>query len=772
MLRKAVILGAAILLLASPAALAAFPGRDGELAVQPLSGGGIELVHADGTGSRLICTARPLCGRPIQPRFSPTGRAIVFEDARSTHIGIVAPDGTCLWCLLGRPLTQGFGYDPAFASATAVTFTQETATSLSRASLTGGGTQRIAGAPAAAAVTSSRGELAAVKGRWIELRAPRAHRFTRLTVGAGPVWSPRGTYLAFTRRGWIWIIRAHRSARPRRLTRGASPAWSPRGGRIAYIASGGAVSVMTTSGGHRRRVGSVRGRSVDWQPLPRGPAPCADGNGAIVSQTTTTLLRQTLSGTDADGRVGWNGCLRAVGVPRHLGGGPSFGGCYYSLTLAGARVAGRFAALNVATCDHEAECNPSIVGGLADLGGGPPVTLGVAGCTAGLSPTEVDTSGFTAWLQTTSYLGFAALGSVACASRELCVATSGWGLVTSTNPTAADPSWQPVFLGTLVAGDVSCPSASFCLAVYGDEALTSADPSGGPTAWRHTRLPNAGRAPGFLSSCPSAALCVVGGGAGRLWVSADPTGGTSTWRQITLKTPVPPGSQSENLSGVACPSTSLCVAIDPSGDVFTSTDPAGGSATWSKTATLPIHLLQIACPSASLCVALGGDGEIASSTDPTGAAAAWNIANSGAGVESLACGSPALCVADGPSQLLTSTDGASTWTSTPAPVGSLFITCTGDDLCAIPAGARMFVSATPTAGGPSYTGTLADNGPCGTTATVCIGQQLFVDDDGGKRVAAQSLPGPTAPLSAPTLFGNSLTATWSDDGIPQSATLR
>jgi hypothetical protein len=47
MLRKAALLAVTIVLCACPAALAAFPGRDGVLAVQPLTGGGIELVHAN-----------------------------------------------------------------------------------------------------------------------------------------------------------------------------------------------------------------------------------------------------------------------------------------------------------------------------------------------------------------------------------------------------------------------------------------------------------------------------------------------------------------------------------------------------------------------------------------------------------------------------------------------------------------------------------------------------------------------------------------------------
>lgn len=116
MLRRLLLATIAVLLATGPGtALAAFPGRNGLLAVQPRSGAGIVLVAPDGSRVRRICTNALLCGRPVAPRFSPDGRAIVFDDARSLQIAIVGTDGNCLWCLLGRPLTQGFGHDPAFS---------------------------------------------------------------------------------------------------------------------------------------------------------------------------------------------------------------------------------------------------------------------------------------------------------------------------------------------------------------------------------------------------------------------------------------------------------------------------------------------------------------------------------------------------------------------------------------------------------------------------------------------------------------------------------
>jgi Tol biopolymer transport system component len=260
---------AAVISLATCAsARAAFPGGNGDLAIQTVSGGGIELVQPDGAGGRRICTDRTLCGYPRRPRFSPNGRTIVFTDAASTAIEMVAPDGTCLWCLAGKPLTTGFGYAAAFASDGAVTFVQETADVLKQVRLATDTTRTILAPPISDAAWSATGAAALVRDGWLWLRT-RHGALRRLTGGTAPSWSPRGTDLAFARAGSIWTIAVRPGARAHRLARGSSPAWAPDGGRIAYVAPGGRVWTMGRSGRDRRPVGAVRGRTVDWQPLPR-----------------------------------------------------------------------------------------------------------------------------------------------------------------------------------------------------------------------------------------------------------------------------------------------------------------------------------------------------------------------------------------------------------------------------------------------------------------------------------------------------------------------
>jgi hypothetical protein len=64
--------------------------------------------------------------------------------------------------------------------------------------------------------------------------------------------------------------------------------------------------------------------------------------------------------------------------------------------------------------------------------------------------------------------------------------------------------------------------------------------------------------------------------------------------------------------GVSCPSSSLCVAVDDSGNVLTSTAPTDAS-TWTVTNVDGTHpLADVSCPTTTLCVA--GDSSIGSAT--------------------------------------------------------------------------------------------------------------------------------------------------------------
>jgi hypothetical protein len=168
-------------------------------------------------------------------------------------------------------------------------------------------------------------------------------------------------------------------------------------------------------------------------------------------------------------------------------------------------------------------------------------------------------------------------------------------------------------------------------------------------------------------SCPSRSLCVAVDNVGDVLVSTNPSGSAKAWVRNRV---------AENLNAISCPSSGFCVAVGD-GVIAVSSDPAGGAPAWS-TARIgsdgPL-LKYVSCASASLCVATEGDsgpGEVWSSSNPSGGAGAWSEvkAEGEEGVGGVSCPTSKLCVAVGSGygdNVFTSTDptgGASAWTTT------------------------------------------------------------------------------------------------------------
>jgi hypothetical protein len=160
-----------------------------------------------------------------------------------------------------------------------------------------------------------------------------------------------------------------------------------------------------------------------------------------------------------------------------------------------------------------------------------------------------------------------------------------------------------------------------------------------------------------------------------------------------------------DLTGVSCPTVSLCVAVDNGenyvNDVITSTDPARSSSAWTATkvaATDQSGLTGVSCPTASLCVAIDFQGDILTSRDPTGGASTWTITEidyhepTRGGVvdfgSPISCGAPTLYVAAVGDAVATSTDpsgGSSAWTVTQVEPhiypGLQAVSCASASLC-------------------------------------------------------------------------------------------
>jgi hypothetical protein len=119
-------------------------------------------------------------------------------------------------------------------------------------------------------------------------------------------------------------------------------------------------------------------------------------------------------------------------------------------------------------------------------------------------------------------------------------------------------------------------------------------------------------------SCPSSKLCVAGDAQGRVFASTSPAAGAKAWRVINLAVGLDPADPLQAFlyafDGVSCTSGGFCVALADSneagGVVATSTNPAGGLKAWTIAKIGGNELHGISCPSSALCVAVDRAGEV------------------------------------------------------------------------------------------------------------------------------------------------------------------
>jgi hypothetical protein len=220
-----------------------------------------------------------------------------------------------------------------------------------------------------------------------------------------------------------------------------------------------------------------------------------------------------------------------------------------------------------------------------------------------------------------------------------------------------------------------------------------------------------------IACAPNSTLCVASDFFnGDIAASTNATGGAGGWitGNIDGRAVESLGGSLANINGLACPSTTLCVAVDDSGHILSATHPAESAAAWKRllpTATEGHALTSVACPSTTLCVVADNDGTILTSTDPAGGPEAWTATKLAAIPETVGCETVTLCVAVSiTGQIMTSSDptgGESDWTSPTESVDSshppVVMSCTVG-LCAFTDGNGEVISATsPTAGASAWT---------------------------------------------------------------------
>ena len=253
-------------------------------------------------------------------------------------------------------------------------------------------------------------------------------------------------------------------------------------------------------------------------------------------------------------------------------------------------------------------------------------------------PAVPTTPPFTWSAPTSIPIGKSILTGVDCPSVSLCVATDNTGDVFTTTDLSSGVWSNANVAGPFPLGTPDCPSTTLCLIPDVGGLVTSTDPTGGPSAWSQTILPAPGGAVTAWQSvsCPSPTLCVAVGRS-TIATSTDPSGAAGAWTVVAAPDDAVFGKP-DLLNGVSCPIATFCVAVGAMGMEYTSTDPTGGTKSWvgSETDTYAVQicngcvnlansLVGVSCPSPALCVAIDPIGDVLTSTDPGAAVPDWTI---------------------------------------------------------------------------------------------------------------------------------------------------
>jgi hypothetical protein len=247
---------------------------------------------------------------------------------------------------------------------------------------------------------------------------------------------------------------------------------------------------------------------------------------------------------------------------------------------------------------------------------------------------------------------------------------------------------------------------------------------------------------------------------GLLVALAAPAGSTAASNWMLRQLPPRSGDQwGPPLSGVSCPTESLCVAVGGLNTLAFSQAPTGGAAKWHVVGPpYPVgpgktcvegephcpepggRLQAVSCASPSLCVVVSYEGFIYVSTDPTGGAVAWSptVINEGDGathLTAISCPAPSFCAAvsggsnnSNGGKVLTSTNPtAGQWEQ--ARLGAALdlrgVSCGTPSLCVVVArGGRIFVSTNPTGGTSAWKDAGAPGGPGDLEGVACVSTLL------------------------------------------------
>jgi hypothetical protein len=273
--------------------------------------------------------------------------------------------------------------------------------------------------------------------------------------------------------------------------------------------------------------------------------------------------------------------------------------------------------------------------------------------------------------------------ALACASTTQCTATdSSAGEEVAFNPGAVSTASVDTATGL---ASVACPASTQCTTVDGSGNAVTFDPANVGTPAATAVVP--GSTTGYLVACPSTAECVTLGGVETPSFSISQEAAEFDPTHPSAAAPQQITTAVQGFRGLACPTASLCAAVEINGKIATF-DPANPGGATSAAVTGSPFFTGLACPSASVCAAVASAGKEVTfdPSDPT--AAAVSTIDGGTALDAVACASASQCTAlDRDGDELTF-DPANPGTPAPQAVGSTGpIACPTSDDC-VAAGSR------------------------------------------------------------------------------------
>jgi photosystem II stability/assembly factor-like uncharacterized protein len=351
----------------------------------------------------------------------------------------------------------------------------------------------------------------------------------------------------------------------------------------------------------------------------------------------------------------------------------------------------------------------------------PSASTCVAAATGSAGPVSLHTmDAGVKWVSEAFPTGLSQLGAITCRSTSVCEGGGVGGAVRTTNGGA---SWaeQPIGAYDAYAIDVvACSSIAVCEAGEGTASSVLSTTNGGTTWVAATTFPpSLGRAPFSGLACLTASFCLGTMYLGESSAILRTTDGGKIW--VNVGSPL---AAKEILTGLACPSASVCEAV---GEVDSTSGGAvairttDGGLKWTGGARFPSNiagLTGVACPTTTTCEAVGSSFTYTS------------------GYSVLACPGSRTCPeasgsASKPSYpyALRTTDGGARWVGTKIPTSTGFLSAIA---CPTPSICEAVGAHAASASAPSVS-----PGPAAARST-----------DGGTTWASQPVPADVATLKA------------------------